>query len=173
MSTQVIFPLKNKDQFSLIGDFGRNLSWLGYKDLLDKYGVSISPIAAGENKSKLSPFEHFKEKDGQWIQGFLNTFQDNLKKEILGLRGENFNKAGLTSAQIEKKIFGGQDLRACELQQLGYIDDVQNYDEIKDHLYADYKTQRIHIPAYVNWGLGNLGRLNEKEQILANRLLSQ
>jgi hypothetical protein len=103
----------------------------------------------------------------------LSEYQYALKNEILALRGTHFNKVGLTSAQIEKKIFNGQDLRASELQQLGYIDDVQNYDEIKDHLYADYKTIRIHVPHYVNWGFGNLGRVNEKEQILSNRLLSQ
>jgi ClpP class serine protease len=61
---------------------------------LEKYGITVRPISAGENKTKLSPFEGFKEKDAEWIRKFLGEYQYALKNEILALRGEHFNKVG-------------------------------------------------------------------------------
>ena len=72
-------------------------------------------ITAGKNKAKMVPWEYLKEEDLAIMRGIVDERTKELKEEILKLRGDHFKKAGLTSENIENKIFNPkEDLRAVD-----------------------------------------------------------
>ena len=56
---------------------------------------------------------------------------------------------------------------------LGYIDEINNFDSVKNHHFADIKVTPYHIPMSTKIGGEQLAASNSSEYILSNRLLSQ
>lgn len=161
------------NRFSLIGEFGYQSRWLGVKDWTSSHGIKMDTISAGENKLKLDPWQNFKAKDKVWLQTIQNENELQQKKEIVNLRSKQFKSKKMSEEDIDANIFGSKDLRANDQVDLGLIDAVGDFDEVKEHFYSGISVKRIHVPYFVNWGFGNISRMNNFEYVLSNRFLSQ
>ena len=133
----------------------------------------MSTLAAGKNKAKMVPWEYLKEQDLVLIKSILEEKTYELKDEILKLRADQFKKAGLQSEDIENKIFNAkEDLRASDLVKLGYIDEINHFENICEHHFSGIKVLNYHTPEYTNIGGEQIFSANSTKYVLSNRLLS-
>lgn len=119
----VILSSGNKvfaNDYSYIGDFGFNMSVLNYSGFMKQNSIEYTGIHTDDkDTTKLNIMRPFRKEDIDWAQNALYENEFELKQLILKNRSEQFEKAKVTSEQLEKELFSQAFVTAQKAKELG------------------------------------------------------
>jgi len=104
------------DEDSLTGSIGVLSIIENYQGLLEKIGVDVNVLRAGENKAMANPFEEITEEQKQMLQSILDESFSHFKRDIMEYR------SGKLDYRLFSEISDGRILSGTQALKIGLID---------------------------------------------------
>eukprot|EP01017_Pseudomicrothorax_dubius_P016667 TRINITY_DN1887_c0_g1_i1.p1 TRINITY_DN1887_c0_g1~~TRINITY_DN1887_c0_g1_i1.p1 ORF type:complete len:261 (-),score=52.37 TRINITY_DN1887_c0_g1_i1:114-896(-) len=140
------------NEFSLLGSFGFYSQTFGVKEFMKEWDLEGGFITAGKNKVRMNPFEDIKQADVEWMTNILKEQEADLKDETFKNRQARFEAKKLTREDIEREFFSQTFVLAQKAKEIGYVDDIKNFDAIHHERYHGIKVKDVLKPYTSKFG---------------------
>ena len=104
---------------TLTGSIGVIMSGFGFKDAIEKLGISRRVFTAGSNKDRLDPFRKLNPADIQKIDTLLGNVHQHFIADVMNGRGNKLKGS-------PKELFSGDFWTGAEAVKLGLADQTAN-----------------------------------------------
>src|SRR3954452_16262841 len=131
---------------SLVGSIGVVSGGFGLTGLIERYGIERRLHTAGENKSRLDPFQPEKAEDVEWLLGMQGELHELFIEWVRSRRG--------TALQESSDLFTGEVWPGRRAQELGLVDDLGTARDVLARRFPDAEPVTVEPPRPL---LGRLG----------------
>ncbi|KAL4452889.1 hypothetical protein ABPG74_002454 [Tetrahymena malaccensis] len=128
---------------SMIGQLGFSQIITEKSEFNKEYGIATTYCSEATKGKKLDSNTPFTNEDRKWINNVLNEREEELKKELIKLRGDKFHEKGISNEQLNSNLFQKDIIFGQEAHKLGLIDGVATFEQIINTEFPDAKVKLV------------------------------
>lgn len=134
-------------RMALIGEWNTSFARMNVKEVLDKMELNPKALRKSDRKAKPLPFEPIDEHYKTFMNEWTNIRSDLIIENILQSKAKSFKTKKIDPEEFKAKLKSTNIKRPQELVDIGYLDGLSTYEEIRKETVGDIKDYVVDISA--------------------------